>query len=285
MVSGQNDELNRVVARFSDGRILKGYTYDFTPFKDTFHISPRLDRKSKDLTEVWIETLKAIFFVKTFEGNPDYEEKKRFDEVKNPTLKGLKISVRFFDGEVIRGTSTGFSKKRKGFFMFPVDPRSNNERIYVVTNAVEEVILGSAAEQEDLPIGEHLAQAVEPPPVHIPAFAPQASVEKAPAIARCQLEIIGDKKDRVIELSGGEIVIGRGGSCGVRLSSKTVSRKHARIFFQRGAYHIEDLGSANGTYANGKKLEKSVLQDSDQIDIGDVRILFHLLSSSPKENA
>jgi hypothetical protein len=40
------------------------------------------------------------------------------------------------DGEVIVGTTTGYDPKRPGFFLFPIDPSANNERVFVVTSAV-----------------------------------------------------------------------------------------------------------------------------------------------------
>jgi hypothetical protein len=142
-------DLNRVVARFKDGNMLKGYTYDFTALSDIFHLTTAGEKSQQDSLEIRLSDLKALFFVKTLEGDPDYEEKMRFDEVKNPHLRGMKVKVKFFDGEVIRGTTQGYSKNRKGFFLFPVDPRSNNERIYVLADALRDVKIGSAAEEEE----------------------------------------------------------------------------------------------------------------------------------------
>jgi len=59
----------------------------------------------------------------------------------------LKVKVEFADGEVIRGTSFGYSRNRKGFFVVPIDPKSNNERIYVVADNLRTVRVGSAAEK------------------------------------------------------------------------------------------------------------------------------------------
>lgn len=89
------------------------------------------------------------------------------------------------------------------------------------------------------------------------------------------LKITGGGKDRVIELQKQEIIIGRGTKCGIRLPLKTVSRKHARLSLRNGEYSIEDLGSVNGTYVNGKKVAKCVLRNNDQIDIGEVKILLY----------
>jgi hypothetical protein len=88
-----------------------------------------------------------VFFVKSLKGNKDYIEKKRFSDVDAVGLRGLKVRVEFPDGEVIRGTSFGYSRARKGFFVIPVDPGSNNERIYVVTNRLRDVRVGAEAEK------------------------------------------------------------------------------------------------------------------------------------------
>jgi hypothetical protein len=127
--------------------LLKGFTHDFTPVKDTFHLTSELENDKGQIYEVFCPNLKAIFFVKTLLGNKGYKEKKRFNEVDTSGMRGIKIKIEFSDGEVMCGISLGYSKKRKGFFIVPVDPKSNNERVYVIASAVRDVKLGSAAEQ------------------------------------------------------------------------------------------------------------------------------------------
>jgi hypothetical protein len=136
-------ERNRVVVRFKAGRLLKGYTHDFKPMVDAFHL---VDQAGSTHT-VRCQDLKAVFFVKTFEGDSKYEEKKNFSEVDCAALKGLKVKLTFLDGEMIRGFSLGYGRDRKGFYLIPIDPKSNNDRIYVVTSALRDVKLGSDAEK------------------------------------------------------------------------------------------------------------------------------------------
>jgi hypothetical protein len=90
--------------------------------------------------------LKAIFFVKTLEGDRKYVERKRFEDVDGAGSRGLKIRVEFPDGEIIRGTSYDYSDKFKGFFIIPVDPKGNNEKVYVITDAVQGVKTGDLAD-------------------------------------------------------------------------------------------------------------------------------------------
>ena len=122
---------NRIVARYADGRMLKGTTQDFAPAKDAFHVigSEGGARPEK----VVVSELKAVFFVKSLVGNPGYHEAKEFD---GPAT-GRKVQVTFKDGEVLVGSTQGYQADRPGFFMVPADPQSNNERIYVVNSAVQ----------------------------------------------------------------------------------------------------------------------------------------------------
>lgn len=147
MMYQPRDERHRVVVHFKDGRLLKGYTQDFIPAHETFHLTSEHQSDRGCVYEVQCADLKAIFFVKTLEGKRTYVEKKKFEEITGAGRRGLKIKVEFPDGEVIRGTSYDYSKKFKGFFIIPLDPRGNNEKIYVITDAVHDVRTGDLADE------------------------------------------------------------------------------------------------------------------------------------------
>ena len=126
----------KVVARYMDGRVAKGLSQDFFPNKDRFHIYPA-DKSSGETVEVLLKGLKAVFFVRDFVGNSQYDERKEYVEGDKPS--GRKIQVRFKDGEVLVGTTLGYDPSRPGFFLFPADPKSNNVRVFAVTTAVKGV--------------------------------------------------------------------------------------------------------------------------------------------------
>jgi serine phosphatase RsbU (regulator of sigma subunit) len=72
-----------------------------------------------------------------------------------------------------------------------------------------------------------------------------------------------------------DAVIGREGYCDIVLMKRTISRKHARIFFDGQQYQVEDLGSSHGTFLNGRRVSKATpLKDGDRINIFDVPIAF-----------
>jgi hypothetical protein len=122
---------NKVVARFRNGSILKGNTSDFLPNKNQFH----LETENGDILTVDVDQLKAIFFVKDFTGNKDHVESYA-DQISGC---GRKIRVKFSDGELIVGYTTGYSPDRQGFYITPAEAKSNNERIFVVKSASEKI--------------------------------------------------------------------------------------------------------------------------------------------------
>jgi hypothetical protein len=122
---------NKVVVRFKDNTILKGKTNNFFPNKTSFH----LEVADGEQIEIHLEDLKALFFVKTYEGDKQHR-KSYADKVPGG---GRKIQVRFSDGETIVGFTTGYSPDRPGFYMVPADLKGNNERIFVVVSATEAI--------------------------------------------------------------------------------------------------------------------------------------------------
>ena len=129
--------MNKVVVRFVDGRVVKGTTADFFPAKDIFHVNVSTASVVAKPVEISKNDLKALFFVKDFEGSARHVESNEFDPSHPPA--GRRITVVFSDGEVLVGTTTGYQPGRPGFFIVPADASSNMERCYVVTAATREV--------------------------------------------------------------------------------------------------------------------------------------------------
>ena len=124
-------ELIKIVIRYADGRLIKGYTNDFFPNKPVFRVRPA-DAEIRDRgVEVSVMELKAVFFVKDFVGNSAYNEKQHFAEGQRST--GRRVEVTFVDGEVLVGSTLGYDPNRLGFFVIPADQGSNNSRIFVVS--------------------------------------------------------------------------------------------------------------------------------------------------------
>ena len=145
------DEINHVVAHFNDGSLLKGTTEDFSANRPTFHLH---EAGSNDTVVVQIRKLKAVFFVRNLDGNPERRDIPGFLHGPGETNQGKKIAVRFRDREIVFGYSLSYSRERSGFFLTPADPGSNNLRIYILTAATVEVKMGEHADKLALQIVE-----------------------------------------------------------------------------------------------------------------------------------
>lgn len=123
---------NKVVARYQDGRVVKGISLDVDPARPTCHVRPT----TGPALEVNLSELKALFFVRTLEGNSAHDEG-RDPDPKDPRSRGMAmVSLRFADGETIVGLTIRYPPNRPYFFVLPVDQKSNNIRILVNRAAV-----------------------------------------------------------------------------------------------------------------------------------------------------
>ncbi len=120
----------KLVLHRLDGSLLKGSTTDFAPGRQTLHVK---DQDSGQMKTVDTAELKAIFFVKSFEGNQHHIERTDVER----TGFGKKIKVHFKDGETIFGYTTSYSAGRPSFVVFPADPESNNQRVFVLDHSTD----------------------------------------------------------------------------------------------------------------------------------------------------
>ena len=86
-----------------------------------------------------------------------------------------------------------------------------------------------------------------------------------------------DKILKTIESDKNEIMIGRNAENDIVIENLAVSKQHARIVKQDGAYYIEDLNSTNGTYLNKIRITKKDLKNSDIIIIGKHSLEIHFV--------
>jgi len=118
----------RIVARFRGGQVIRGYTNDFHPSKTHLHLTS--EDKPGETLFLALSQLKAVFFVREFEGDPSRVDRHEFDNAQY----GRRVEVTFEDGEVLRGTTVGY-RQGSGFFVQPADSGSNNMRVFVSPSA------------------------------------------------------------------------------------------------------------------------------------------------------
>jgi pSer/pThr/pTyr-binding forkhead associated (FHA) protein len=84
----------------------------------------------------------------------------------------------------------------------------------------------------------------------------------------------GGRAGESFEAIGDHALIGRSPECDVFLDDVTVSRRHAELTRDGKVFTIRDLGSLNGTFVNRRRIESSVLEDDDEVQIGKYRMTF-----------
>ncbi|MEM8872804.1 MAG: FHA domain-containing protein [Planctomycetota bacterium] len=77
-----------------------------------------------------------------------------------------------------------------------------------------------------------------------------------------------DGRHRTFPVSRPQTVIGRGDQCELRIPLGEVSRKHCRITVDAAGVVVSDLGSSNGTYVNGRRIQEEDLDPGDTVKIG-----------------
>jgi hypothetical protein len=122
---------SKIVARYNNKQVIKGYSNNFFPNKLFFH----LETSSGDSHRIDMDKLKAVFFTKDFEGDKDRKD----DYSHEVRGAGRKMRVEFNDGEVVIGYSLAYSEDRQGFFLTPADVNGNNERIFVLNDSSKKV--------------------------------------------------------------------------------------------------------------------------------------------------
>jgi pSer/pThr/pTyr-binding forkhead associated (FHA) protein len=109
-------------------------------------------------------------------------------------------------------------------------------------------------------------------PSAAPADGPDAPGGNGREDVRPRLEVVaalGYEPGSLFDISGGANM-GRSETSNIPVDDPYASSSHARIFPRDGVMYIEDMGSTNGTYLNGKQLKRSErLRPGDSVRIGD----------------
>lgn len=87
-----------------------------------------------------------------------------------------------------------------------------------------------------------------------------------------------------VELTAGEMFIGRGDDATIQLKHPLISRKHARLHLTTAGYIVEDQGTKNGTFVGGSRVQRHRLNDGDELEIADFILRYHADGFVPSQD-
>lgn len=125
---------NLVVANLLDGTVVKGISLDVDPARPVCHI-----RTEAGPVKVKLADAKALFFVRSAEGDPARTDRQEVDPEDVRAKGSTRIEIRFRDGERIVAFTNRYPPRGAFWFVVPVDGGSNNTRILVNQAAVASV--------------------------------------------------------------------------------------------------------------------------------------------------
>ncbi len=129
--------LVKTVLRFSDGRVIKGFTEGFDPRRTSFRFQETNDALAHEWMEMQLEGLKAVCFVRALAGDSHFGEQGSYDRAGRNW--GRRIQVTFRDGEKIMGFAMANDVSRPGFYLFPADLKGNYYGVFVMLDAVHDI--------------------------------------------------------------------------------------------------------------------------------------------------
>ena len=131
----------KAVVKYQNGEIIKGWVENFKPDRQSFILFPLIEYSEEERMEIDFNSLKAVFFVKNFIGDKDHKKVRTFNVDLKITPSQRKLIVNFLDGEHLYGTSHSYGKYKVGFFVYPIDPKDNSDRMFVIHKAIESIRL------------------------------------------------------------------------------------------------------------------------------------------------
>jgi pSer/pThr/pTyr-binding forkhead associated (FHA) protein len=113
--------------------------------------------------------------------------------------------------------------------------------------------------------------------IEIGALDPQHQVEDLPDLepgTGMLVVVRGPNAGSRFLLDRDATTVGRHPDSDIFLDDVTVSRRHAEVLREEGGVRVRDLGSLNGSYVNGDRVEERALTTGDEVQIGRFKLLF-----------
>lgn len=124
-----------VVGQYRDGRVVRGYTNDFSSARAYLHVSPTpFGDETKFVSMIHLD---ALFFLPSVQTSKT-EEREAFEYAASAT-RGRRIAMTLPDGTEMLGTTLTYSRDGSGFFVRPVDQQTGATRVFVTQSGIRNI--------------------------------------------------------------------------------------------------------------------------------------------------
>lgn len=124
-----------VVAKYRDGRLISGYTRDFSPSRAHMRVSPTVSAKETHFIE--LTELDALFFLR--------DARDKIDDVqsaaRNDGTYGRKVALLLPNGEELTGATLNYSRHTNGVFVYPFESDFGVSRVFVTQSGIRHLRL------------------------------------------------------------------------------------------------------------------------------------------------
>jgi diguanylate cyclase (GGDEF)-like protein len=99
----------------------------------------------------------------------------------------------------------------------------------------------------------------------------------------CLIVLSGHTIGRVYPIDRPQVVVGRAPEADIHIDTPGISRRHARLDTKDGEHVLTDLGSTNGTFVEGQRIETHVLSNGERLQLGSAAVLKFSIQSAVEE--
>jgi hypothetical protein len=124
-----------VIGKYRDGRLINGYTSDFSPSKPSLHVAPA--PSAKDASFLELTELDALFFLRDGGG----DDVSTTDESREAAPHGRKVAFVLPSGELLTGSTLNYSRHSSGVFVYPVERDFGVSRVFVTHSGIRNLRL------------------------------------------------------------------------------------------------------------------------------------------------
>jgi len=126
---------HQVVGKYRDGRLVRGYTNDFSPMKPYLHVAP--SPLSDETQFVSMIQLDALFFLRDARATSNGDDISTDQDL--AATRGRKVALALSNGKELIGSTLNYSRDGSGFFVHPLDGYSGAVRVFVTQSGIRNV--------------------------------------------------------------------------------------------------------------------------------------------------